>query len=385
MSVSERDARGIDRHEAGSPPWPTLPGTDYHSPDVFALERERIFARSWICVARSEQLSEPGDYITAEVGAESPIVIRGDDGMLRAFANACRHRGTELLQGSGSVRRVIKCPYHAWTYALDGRLVGSPNVGMDDGIDHDAIALWPVLIAEHDGFVFCSLDPDTEPLRDALAAQPDSPLELARYGLGELRVAARREYDVRANWKIVVENYHECLHCPTVHPELVKIVPLYRSGEVEEDGQLLGNSMGQGLTSFTFTGTSRLPTLPGIDEVDVRTFYGVYVFPNLIINYHSDSVNAVRLIPEAPDRTRVVSEFLLRPETIEADGSGVSELVEFRDVVANQDWQVCEAVQRGVSSRFYTAGLYPRQERWIRAFNERYLDVRGPLPTAPTR
>ena len=138
--------------------------------------------------------------------------------------------------------------------------------------------------------------------------------------------------------------------------------------------------MGDGLTSFTFTGTSRLPTLPGIDEVDVRTFYGVYVFPNLIINYHSDSVNAVRLIPEAPDRTRVVSEFLLRPETIEADGSDVTELVEFRDVVANQDWRVCEAVQRGVSSRYYTTGLYPRQERWIAAFNRRYLEARGPLP-----
>jgi glycine betaine catabolism A len=381
MSISEHDAPMVDHLDGlGSAPWPTLPGTDYHAADVFALERERVFSRSWICVGRAEQLPDAGDYLVTEVAAESPIVVRGVDGQLRAFANACRHRGTELLEGAGSTGRVIKCPYHAWTYSLDGRLVGSPNVGAADGIDRDEMGLWPVPIAEHDGFVFLHLDRAAPSLRDTLAAQPDSPLELARYGLGELRVGARREYDVRANWKIVVENYHECLHCPTVHPELVKIVPLYRGGEVEEDGQVLGNSMGEGLTSFTLTGTSTLPTLPGIDEVDVRTFYGVYVFPNLIINYHSDSVNAVRLIPVAPDRTRVVSEFLLRPETMRAEGFDIGELVEFRDIVANQDWRVCEAVQRGVSSRYFTAGRYPRQERWIAAFNRRYLDARGPLP-----
>jgi len=140
-------------------------------------------------------------------------------------------------------------------------------------------------------------------------------------------VGARRAYDVRANWKIVVENYHECLHCPTVHPELVKIVPLYRSGEVEEDGQLLGNSMGHGLTSFTASGLSTLPTLPGLDEVDEHTFYGVYLFPNLILNYHSETVNAVTIVPVAADRTRVISEFLFRPETVAAldVGNGVYE------------------------------------------------------------
>ena len=256
MAISEHDA-AVAEHldDSGPAPWPTLPGTDYHAADVFELDRARVFARSWVCVGRAEQLPEAGDYLVAEVADESPIVLRGDDGQLRAFANACRHRGTELLTGTGSTGRVIKCPYHAWTYSLDGRLVGSPNVGAADGIDRDSMGLWSVPIAEHDGFVFLNLDPDAEPLQDALAAQPDSLLELARYGLGDLRVGARREYDVHANWKIVVENYHECLHCPTVHPELVKIVPLYRAGEVEEEGQVLGNSMGEGLTSFTFSGT----------------------------------------------------------------------------------------------------------------------------------
>ncbi|MGZ8594410.1 MAG: aromatic ring-hydroxylating oxygenase subunit alpha [Actinomycetota bacterium] len=365
------------------PPWPTLPGTDYHAPGVFAFEQDAVFPRSWMCVGRAEQLAEPGDYLTADVAGESPIVMRGADGVLRAFANACRHRGTMLLEGFGSVRSVIKCPYHAWTYALDGRLAGSPNVGVDDGIDRDLVSLWPIRLEEWEGFVFLNLDGRAPPLGQVVATQPDSPTELARYAVGDLRVGARREYDVQANWKIVVENYHECLHCPTVHPELVKIVPLYRSGEVEEEGQLLGNSMGHGLTSFTATGLSTLPTLPGLDEVDEHTFYGVYLLPNLILNYHSETVNAVTIVPVASDRTRVVSEFLFRPETIAADGFDPSEVVDFRDLVALQDWRVCELAQRGVSSRFYTAGMYPRQERWIAAFNRRYLDARGPLPDDP--
>jgi Rieske 2Fe-2S family protein len=365
------------------PPWPTLPGRDYHAPDVYAFERDAVFASSWMCVGRAEQLPGPGDYLTAEVAGESPIVLRGDDGVLRAFANTCRHRGTLLLEGSGSVRRVIKCPYHAWTYALDGRLAGSPNVHPEDGIDPDETGLWPIRLEEWEGFVFLNLDGQAPPLGEVVATQPDSPTELARYAIGELRVGGRREYDVAANWKVVVENYHECLHCPTVHPELVKIVPLYRSGEVEEEGQLLGNSMGHGLTSFTASGLSTLPTLPGLDEVDEHTFYGVYLFPNLILNYHSETVNAVTIEPLGPSRTRVISEFLFRPETIAADGFDPSEVVEFRDLVARQDWHVCELVQRGVSSRFYTEGRYPRQEKWIAAFNRRYLEARGPLPPAP--
>jgi glycine betaine catabolism A len=181
---------------------------------------------------------------------------------------------------------------------------------------------------------------------------------------------------VAANWKIVVENYHECLHCPTVHPELVKLVPLYRRGEVEEEGQTIGNTMGHGLTSFTMSGLSSLPRLPGLTEDDVHIFYGVYVFPNLIVNYHSETVNAVTLYPNGPDRTIVVSEFLFRPETIDAPGFDPSEVVDFRDLVAGQDWVVCELAQRGVRSRFYEHGVYPRQEKYLHAFNQAYLAAR---------
>lgn len=358
-------------------PWPTLPGTDYHAPDVFELERERVFATSWYCVARAERLPGAGDYLAFEVGGEPLFLVRGQDGGVRAFANACRHRGTQLLDGAGSVRAIV-CPYHAWTYALDGRLAGTPNVRTEDGIDRIEVRLWDVAVEEWDGFVFVNLDGAATPLRDQLAEDTEtSPLQLARYGVGDLRIGAVREYEIAANWKIVVENYHECLHCPTVHPELVRIVPLYRRGEVEEDGQMLGNSMGEGLTSFTESGRSELPPLPALDDLDVHTFYGVFVFPNLILNYHRETVNAVTIHPLGPDRTRIVSEFLFAPETVAANDLEVSDVVAFRDLVAKQDWSVCELAQRGVRSRFYAHGMYPRQERWIAAFNRRYQHARG--------
>jgi Rieske 2Fe-2S family protein len=355
---------------------PTLPGRAYHATDVYEAEGERVFAHGWVCVGRDEHVPAPGDYLTREVLGEPIFVMRGKDGVLRAFANACRHRGTRLLDGEGSVRSAIKCPYHAWTYGLDGALLGSPNVREEDGLERQRFGLWEVGLDRHDGFLFVNLDGEAKPLHSMLEEMADSPLELERYGVGELRVGGRRTYDVAANWKILVENYHECLHCPSVHPELVKIVPLYRRGEVEEEGQALGNTMGHGLTSFTMSGLSSLPSLPGVTDTDVSTFYGVYVFPNLILNYHSETVNAVYLYPEGPGRTQVVSEFLFRPETIEADGFDPSEVVQFRDLVATQDWTVCELAQRGVRSRFYEHGVYPRHEKYLYGFNQRYLDAR---------
>jgi Rieske 2Fe-2S family protein len=363
-------------------PWRTLPGRDYLAPEVYADDLERVFAPSWVCVGRGETIAEPGAYLTSEVAGESLIVIRGKDERLRAFANTCRHRGTMLLDGSGIVNGAIRCPYHSWTYGFDGRLVGSPNVRADDGLDRETYGLWRVPLDEWDDFVFVNLDGGAPPLAEVLATMPDSPMELARYGIGELRIGATREYDVAANWKIVVENYHECLHCPGVHPELVKIVPLYRRGEVEEDGQTLGNSMGDGLTSFTPTGLSTLPRLVGLTDEDAHTFYGAYIPPNLIINYHSDTVNAVTIHPVGPERTIVRSSFLFRPETIEAGGFDPSEVVEFRDLVARQDWRVCELAQRGARSRFFQSGIYPRQERALATLKERYLAQRDGLRDA---
>ncbi|MEA2580276.1 MAG: glycine betaine catabolism [Actinomycetota bacterium] len=359
---------------------PGLPGRDYHSPEVFELEQERIFLRGWFCVGREEQLVQPGDFLTADVAGESVILMRGTDGLARAFANVCRHRGTKLLEEpTGHLKsNAVVCPYHSWTYATDGRLIGTPNVHADDGLDRDAYGLHAIALESWDGFLFLNLSSNPTPLREGLEKDPDEPLAYERYRLGELRSARTIVYEVETNWKIVVDNYNECLHCPSVHPELVKIVPLYRKGIVLDPTRVDGGvTLADGLYTFTMDGTSTLPQLPNLEEIDRRTYYGYSVFPNLLVNLFSTGVMAYTLLPRSASHTTVISDYLFRPETIEADDFDPSDMVDFLDLVSRQDWDVCERAQRGVVSRFFDRGVYPPQDGLLHRFAERYVSERN--------
>ena len=359
---------------------PGLPGRDYHGQEIFELEKERIFFHGWFCVGRQEQLPNPGDFLTQEVADESVIVIRTKDGDIQAFANVCRHRGTRLLEEpSGHVKNAIVCPYHAWTYSTEGRLVGTPNVHAEDGLPRNEYGLWPVALQAWEGFLFVSFSSQPSPLLEELSKDPDGPLDYGRYRVGDLRAARTIVYEVEANWKILIDNFNECLHCPTVHPELVKIVPLYRKGIVvdpnRDDG---GVTLADGLYTFTIDGTSKLPQLPDLADIDRRTYYGYAVFPNLLVNLFSTGVMAYTLYPRSPSHTTVVSDYLYRVETIEEESFDPNDMVEFLDLVSRQDWDVCERAQRGVRSRFFTRGVYPPQDALLHRFAERYLASRGP-------
>jgi Rieske 2Fe-2S family protein len=364
-------------------PKETLPGRDYHDPAVYEADRARIFHSLWSCIGREEQLAEPGDYLTQELAGESVLVTRTLGGELRGHYNVCRHRGTRLADGCGHVRKVLTCPYHAWSYDLEGKLVGTPNVHEEEGFDRAAHPLWRVHIETWAGFVFVNLSDDPPPLREWLASDPDNPLWFDKYRVEDLRIGRELTYEVAANWKIIVENFNECLHCPTVHPELVQIVPIYRKGEVEERDGWWGNSLADGAGSFTTTGASGLPALPGIDATDAHTYYGFHVFPNVLLNFMPDSVMYYLLLPRGPEHTTVISNYLFRPETIEGvDGfeEKAGEIVKFWDLVSRQDWGICERAQTGVRSKSYAGGgVYPFQDRLLRAFNKRYAAVRGPV------
>jgi glycine betaine catabolism A len=358
----------------------TLPGRDYHAADVFDVERERIFARNWYYAGREEALAHPGDFVTVDVAGESVIVLRAKDGDLHGFYNVCRHRGSRLCDdASGRMKGAVKCPYHAWSYSFDGRLIGTPNVAKDE-IDRDALGLWPVALAAWQGFVFVHLDPDPDPLEGWLSDQHDAPLGFARFNLGELRIGHVTVTEVEANWKILIENYNECLHCPTVHPELVAVVPAFRKGSVfeahREDG---GVRIAHGGTSFTRTGRSSLPVMPGLDEHDATSLHGCTVFPNMFIDVTGTGAIATALHPHEAGRTSVVTEYLFRPETIAAPGFDPSEVVEFVELVAHQDYVVCERVQRGVRSRAFTHGVLAEKDALLDGFNARYLAERGPV------
>jgi Rieske 2Fe-2S family protein len=352
----------------------SLPGRDYHSQEIFELERERIFHAKWVCVGREEQLPNPGDFVVRKVIDESVLIVRGRSGELRAFYNVCRHRGSQLCDAaSGSFGRFILCPYHAWSYTLDGRLNGTPNVGEVEDFDREDFPLHSIALDTWDGFVFVNLAEKRRPLVEQLGRVAS---EFARYRVGNLRRGHVIEYDVAANWKIIVENYSECLHCPSVHPELCEIVPLYRRGLVVDCLDDWGSRMSEGATTFTRSGRSSLPGLPGLSDEDRRTYYGSVAFPNLVLNFHSDHVMTYLLEALTPTRTRVVSEFLFTPETIADANFDPSEVVEFWDRIGVQDWEVCERAQRGVMSRSFQFGIYPPQDHFVYDFNQIYLRER---------
>ncbi len=356
----------------------SLVGADYHAAEVFERERERIFHADWYCVGRAEDVAT-GSFVVVDVVGESVILVRDRDGVLRAFLNACRHRGARLCDGAGPVGRTIVCPYHAWSYRLDGALAGTPNVADDELIDRASLGLMGVALDVWDGFVWVTLAEDPPLLRDQLARwSSDDPFQWERYGVGELVVGAKTTYDVAANWKLIVENYNECLHCVNVHPELVQMVPLYKSGDVIEPAEpdWNGNRLAPGLHSFTPTGESGLPLLPGLDENDTTAFYGCTHLPNLIVNYHTDCVSTFLISPQAPDRTQVTCHYLFRPETIAAAGFDPSPVVDFRHLLAGQDWAVCERTQLGMTSRaFKDGGVLPYNDRYVHAFHERYRQL----------
>jgi glycine betaine catabolism A len=364
-------------------PRPTLSGAEYTSEAVWDEERERIWWGDWVCIGREEELPNPGDYIVRDLTGESIFLTRDEGGALHGFYNVCSHRGTKFLDdepAAGHVRKAFTCPYHGWVYGLDGSLLGTPNVQEYERFERRDYPLHSFPIETFAGFIFVNLTTGTpRPLLEQMSEGAESLSMFDRFKLDELRIGVRMVYEVEANWKIVVENYNECLHCPTVHPELVRIVPLYRHGEVEDapDMNGNGNSLAAGMTSFTPTGRSSLPPLPGISEDDRHTFYGVTLLPNLIANYHSDCVSTFLLLPHGPGSTRVVCHYLFAPETVAAAGFDPSEVVEFRHRLAQQDWAVCERAQLSMASRAYAGGgILPYADRFVHAFHRQYLAMR---------
>ncbi len=384
MTTAERHDRRPPRPEG--PAWrprPTLAGTDYTTDAVYADERERIWFGGWVCIGRAEEIPEPGDFLVRDLAGESIIVTRNRDGAIRGFYNVCAHRGTKLLDdepGCGHANKAFKCPYHAWSYDLDGQLIGTPNVEEDEEFERSAYPLHRIGAETYAGFLFVNLDENgpRRPLVDQLRDGMESITNFDRYRIDELRVGVRIVYEVAANWKIVVENFNECLHCPTIHPELVAVVPLYRFGEVW-DGTTGddGNWMVEGATSFTRSGRSTLPPFPDLRPDDYRMYYGTYQFPNLMLNLHPDAAMAYTALPNGPAHTTIVSEYLFRPETIAATDFAPEPVVELWDLISKQDWAVCERAQTGVSSRAYKTGVYPRQDRFLFAFNEHYRREMG--------
>ncbi len=344
---------------------PGLEGGAYTDPQVFAAERRDVFARSWVCVGRADEVPDAGEWVRVDVAGESILVVRGRDGRLRAVRNLCRHRGARIcLAEKGSFDRAVVCPYHGWAYDLDGRLLATPNAADMPGLPKDELGLHPVRLEPWLGYVWLTLDPGAQPL----AAQVDpqvverlgSTQTLGRYGIDRLVVGHTVPYDVAANWKHVVENFMECYHCAAIHPELTAALPQFASGYGTISGGA-GATFADGVESFTLSGRGGRPRLPGLLPSDDRVFHGVLLLPGVFVILVPDHVAVYRVEPVDAGRTRVVCDWLFAPDVATARGFDPADAVQLLHLTNLQDFEACERVQLGSASDAYRAVLVPAE------------------------
>lgn len=343
----------------------TLGGEFYTSDAVFAAEQAEIFEYSWICAVRAADLAEPGQFKKVQIGRESVLVVRGRDGLLRAFLNVCRHRGAQVCtESEGQVRRTLRCPYHAWTYALDGKLVAAPNIAaLTDNtgaaIDRYRYGLVPVALAEWLGYAWVCLADVPPSFEETVVGEVTLRLgdaaPIDRYGLEGLQLGHRIVYDVAANWKLIVENFMECYHCSSIHPELVDVLPEFARGMAAQSFVGHGAEFGSKITGFTVDGSAGFDTLPGLAPDQDRRYFAITVRPSVFVNLVPDHIIFHRMYPLAADRTVVECDWLYAPDVVDA-GHDVTRSVELFHRVNQQDFEACERTQPAMSSRAYRHG-----------------------------
>jgi Rieske 2Fe-2S family protein len=358
----------------------TLEQKYFASPEIFAEEQENIFAKQWVLVGHQNQIATPGDYFVAAVAGESLIVVRDQRAVIRGFYNVCRHRGTRLKEDACGHVSAIQCPYHAWTYGLDGRLIGAPHMDQVPGFDKGDYSLHAVNLALWEGLIFVNLADSGNASTQRGGYIPlerwFGPLagKFAHWNLAKLQSAKRIEYDVKANWKLMFENYSECYHCPGVHPMLSKVSP-YDSAENDlTEGPFLGGFMkinkGAGLTM-----SGKACALPVGDVENLQQVFYYSIFPNMLLSLHPEYVMVHQLWPQSPERTLISCDWFFHPDAFNRSDFKPEDAIEFWDMTNRQDWHVCELSQQGIASRAYEPGPYSPRESIPAAWDEYYLQV----------
>jgi choline monooxygenase len=371
----------------------TLIPDAYVSEEFHALERERIFARSWVPVCVVEEVAEPGDFVVVEVGGRSLIVCRDRDGELRAHHNVCRHRGSRLcLDQRGHVDRFFQCPYHAWAYGLDGACLGTPlftpgagipadqegafDMSAVRGFDKADYGLHPARIGTWASIVFVCLDPGVPSLEDELG---DLPARLAGYRLDEYRLVRRVEYEIDANWKLIGENFMEYYHLPWVHPGLVKVSPLKDHHRWQGAGMYVGFCTSPIAANTADGGWEGLPALATLDEDDSLSARFAWVFPSIAMNALPNHMFVMLMHPTAAGHTSEVTYLLAHPETMQGAGDSLApateELLRFWNDVNTEDIGIVERVQLGLRDPAYTGGrMCYRFEESVHRFQNMVID-----------
>ena len=348
-----------------------LPPEAYTAEDVFEWEQRHFFEGGWTCVATASAISASGDQRAEQLGRGGVLLMRDREGRARAFVNACRHRGHELLAcGAATVNRpIVACPYHAWSYRLDGRLRRAPDFDGEDHFDPLEFGLVELLLVEWHGLLFVDVSGDAGPFSEHVAGLEEI---VAPYEPERLVTRGRHEYVVAANWKILAENYQECYHCPVIHPELCAAsVPdsganYHHPGE----GAWVGGwqDLRDGFETMSLDGRSLGTQLRGLDSHRRRIVDYIAIFPNILISPHPDFLMTHMITPLGPNRTRVQCAWAFSPEDMEREGFDPSYAIDFWDITNRQDWAACESVQRGLASEHARPGLLSEEEEAVYQF-----------------
>ncbi|MCA1635327.1 MAG: Rieske 2Fe-2S domain-containing protein [Acidobacteria bacterium] len=350
--MDERDYEFDERLEFAATP----PASRYTDARVLAEERLKVFGRTWQLAGRAEQVAEPGQYFTTEVGGEPVVVVRDAGGTLRALSNVCRHRAGPVAEGCGR-RKSFQCGYHGWTYTLDGRLLGTPEFEGVERWSKEENGLPEFRAEEWGALVFVNLDAAAAPLAGTLG---DLPALVGERDWASMRPAARKDWHLDCNWKVYVDNYLEGYHIPIVHPSLHRELDYARY-----------RTETRGLSSIQHAplrpAASRIRRPARADE-DGAQFY--WVFPNLMLNVYADNYSTNLVVPLGPERTLTVFEWYFRDPDAAGVRGKVAETVEFSDEIQLEDIRICEAVQRGLRSRTYERGRYSvRRENGVHHFH----------------
>ena len=326
-----------------------LPREAYVDPAVFAWEQEHIFG-SWTCVAHAGDLPEPGAQRAVPAGRGSVLLTRDGEGEVHAFANTCRHRGHELLPcGEAAKRQSIVCPYHSWSYRLDGSLRNAPGFRDVPSFDPESFGLVPLRVVNWHGWIFVDASGRSGEFAEHVAGTEEI---IAPYRPEQLTVVARHSYELACNWKVIAENYQECYHCSTIHPELSRISPPTSGDNLDLPGLWMGGSMDliPAAETMSLSGRSGGAAIAGLTERELRTVMYLVGYPNLLVSLHPDYVMTHLMTPLAVDRTHVECVWAFPAEVAAQDGFDPSYAVDFWDLTNRQDWAACESVQRGLTS-----------------------------------
>jgi phenylpropionate dioxygenase-like ring-hydroxylating dioxygenase large terminal subunit len=330
----------------------TLPWSWYTDPEILRIEQERIFRSAWQYAGAAEHVADPRTFLTCRAGDVPALVVRDEGGVLRGFVNVCRHRGSVVAEGHGR-RATLQCPYHAWTYGLDGELRAAPRADRETGFDASGLSLLPLAVDTWGPFVFVNPDASTAPLTETLGRLPELLPDVA-----SLRFHHRSEYELAANWKIACENFLECYHCPVAHPGFSAVV------DVDPDAYALE-------AHETFW--SQFARLRNDGDAPAGQFH--LVFPNLKLNVYPGPPNLSigPVLPIGPERSAGYLDYFFPPDAAE---DWIRDLTAFDDQVGREDTKLVESVQRGVRSGMIERGhLLPESEQLVAGFQRRLAET----------